>query len=247
MQHSSEGLLVTADSPIKSLADIKDVTIGLASDKDLITATIALGSVGATLEGNHIKTVVVGESGPVLAKALRDGEIKALAGSSSEIAALQAVGMELHNITPIEVLSNPANSLVVWGPTLEQKRSIIEKFARGWAMAQHAGVVDTKLTAAACRTKVPEAFEDLDAGMQLVNTNVYVNHLRRTMQYGELEFDVWKRIQPPLVKLGELKAEHDPAEFLDTSFLKVANDWTTDDIKKAMNTWRNANKDKLIP
>ena len=54
MQQSSEGILVAADSPIKSIADVKNVTLGLASDKDLITAVIALESVGATIEGKWI-------------------------------------------------------------------------------------------------------------------------------------------------------------------------------------------------
>ena len=59
-----------ADSPIQSLADLKDATIGMASDRDLITTVIALDSIGKTLESMNVTTVVVGNSGPVMAGAL---------------------------------------------------------------------------------------------------------------------------------------------------------------------------------
>jgi hypothetical protein len=68
-----EGIVVAADSPIQGLSDLKDVTIGMASDRDLITTIISMDSVGTTLEDNNITTVVVGDSGPVMAGALRDG------------------------------------------------------------------------------------------------------------------------------------------------------------------------------
>jgi hypothetical protein len=44
-----EGIVVTADSPIQSLQDLKDTTIGMASDRDLITTMITLDSIGASV------------------------------------------------------------------------------------------------------------------------------------------------------------------------------------------------------
>src|SRR5690606_6939391 len=79
-----EGIVVTEDSPIQGLDDLKDVTIGLASDRDLITTIIALASVGTTMAESNITTVVVGDSGPVLAAALRDGTIDAFAGGGPD-------------------------------------------------------------------------------------------------------------------------------------------------------------------
>ena len=43
------------------------------------------------------------------------------------------------------------------------------------------------------------------------------------------------------MKLGEISKEIDPATFLDSSFVEAANDWTTDDVKKNMNAWKEAN------
>jgi NitT/TauT family transport system substrate-binding protein len=241
-----EGIVVTADSPIQGLTDLKDVTIGMASDRDLITTIIAMDSVGTTLEDNNITTVVVGDSGPVMAGALRDGTIDAFAGGSSDRAGIEAAGVQIRNITPPEVSRNPGNSWTVWGPMLEEKREKLGKFLRGWAMAQHAGVIDTKLAASVCREFIPEQFEDVEQGLRMMNNAIYVNQLRRTKDYGELQPDVWAAIQGPYVKLGEISKEIEPDTFLDASLTEAANNWTLDQVKAAMAKWKEANSDKVI-
>jgi NitT/TauT family transport system substrate-binding protein len=246
MNFAPEGIVVTADSPIQSLADLKDVTIGMASDRDLITTIITMDSIGETLESANVTTVVVGDSGPVMAGALRDGTIDAFAGGGSDRAGIEAAGVKIRNITPPEVSRNPGNSWTAWGPTLEEKREKLEGFLRGWAMAQHAGVVDTKLTASACRTRIPEEFENMTTGMNLINNNVYIQQLRRTKDYGELQPDVWAAIQGPYVKLGEISKNIEPATFLDASLIPAANDWTLDQVKAGMAEWKAANLDKII-
>jgi NitT/TauT family transport system substrate-binding protein len=241
-----EGIVVTADSPIQSLADLKDVTIGMASDRDLITTVIAMDSVGTTLEDNNITTVVVGDSGPVMAGALTNGTIDAFAGGGSDRSGIEAAGVAIRNITPPEVSRNPGNSWTAWGPSLEEKREKIAGFLRGWAMAQHAGVVDTKLTASACSTVIPEQFENLENGLRMINQSVYETQLRRTKDYGELQPDVWAAIQGPFVKLGEISKQIPPDSFLDSSFTEAANNWTLDQVKAAMAKWKEANPDKVI-
>ena len=244
-QFASEGIVVTADSPIKGLADLKGKTVGLASDRDILTTTIALQSVGLT--GEDVKTAVVGESGPVLAAALRDGTIDAFAGSISDRAGIEAAGVQIINITPAEVSSNPANSFVAWGPTLEEKRPMIEGFLRAWAKGQHAGVLDTKAVMSACKKRMPEPWETPGRGERVVNTSVYTTQIRRTVKYGELQPDVWEGIQGPYVELGEIPAALDVATFLDESFLDAANNFTTADVKKNVKAWKEANRDILIP
>jgi len=246
-QFAPEGIVVPADSPIQGLADLHDVTIGLASDRDLVTTIVAMDSIGKTLEDSNIKTVVVGDSGPVMAAALSNKSIDAFAGGSADRAGIEAAGVQIRNITPPEVSRNPGNSMTIWGPTEEEKRPALNAFVKGWAMAQMAGTLDTKLTASACRTMVPEDFENVAVGERLIQNNAYGMQLRRTQDWGELQPDVWAAIQPPYVKVGEIKAEIDPAKFLDSSFIEAANDFTTDDVKKVIYAWRDANKDKLIP
>jgi NitT/TauT family transport system substrate-binding protein len=246
-QYSSEGIVVVDDSPIRGLADLKGTTIGMASDRDLITTVKTLDSIGETLESFDIKTVVVGDSGPVMAKALTEGTIQAFAGGSADRAGIEAAGVRIRNITPTEVSQVPGNVFTVWAPDMEAKRDLLNRFLKGWAKAQHAGVLDTKLTASVCRTFAPEQFENIDVGMRLMNNAVYSTQLRRTKAFGELQPDVWTRLQVPYVKTKEISKALDPATFLDSSFVATANDFTTGDVKAKMNEWKKANADKMIP
>jgi len=244
-QFATEGIVVSADSPIQSLADLKGKTIGLASDRDLTTTVIALDTVGLTLD--DVETAVVGESGPVLANALKIGQIDAFAGGNTDRAGIEAAGMAIRNITPPEVSNNPGNQLVVWGPTLEEKRPLILAFTRAWAKAQHAGILETSAVYMACKKAVPEQWEVQGNGQRIVNSSAYVFQLRRTIKYGEMQPDVWKAIQPPYVKLKEISREIDPEEFLDSSFIEEVNTITTDDVKRGIARFKKANPDLTVP
>jgi NitT/TauT family transport system substrate-binding protein len=246
-QYSSEGIVVVDESPIKTLQDLKDKTVGMASDRDLIITIKTFDSIGQTLDGFGVKTLVVGDSGPVMAKALQDGTIDAFAGGSADRAGIEAAGVKIRNITPAEVSQVPGNVFTVWGPTLEEKRDLLTRFLQGWVKAQHTGVLETKVAASACGTFVPETFEKVEVGMRLINNAVYNTQLRRTKDYGELQPDVWKRLQQPYINAGEIKGEIDPATFLDPSFIAAANEFTTDQVKEKVNAWKAANPDKMLP
>jgi NitT/TauT family transport system substrate-binding protein len=243
-QFAPEGIVVKDDSPVQSLADLKGKKIGLAEQPDEVTTQIALDSVGLTLD--DVTTFVVGNQGPVMAAALRDNTIDAFAGGSSDRAAIEAQGVKFRNITPDAISKNPGNSLAVWGPTLEEKRPLITAFLRAWAQAQHAGIIDTKAVVATCATYIPEQFEDMNLGASMINLGVYTLQLRRTVNYGELQPDIWKTIQPAFIKAKVIEKEVDPAEFLDTSFQDALKDINTADVLAGIAKWKEANADKVI-
>jgi NitT/TauT family transport system substrate-binding protein len=244
-QYAPESIGAPKDGPVQSLADLKDKTVGLASDRDQITTMAALETVGLTMD--DIKTVVVGESGPVLAKSLRDGAIQAFAGAANNIAAIEAAGIPMRNITPAVVSENPGNSFVMWAPRKEEIKDVVGRFLRAYAKAMHAGVIDTKTMAAICKKNVPEQWENIDLGLSLLDFAVYRTNLVRTLKRGELQPDLWERVQGPYIKIGELPGPLDPATFLDDSFTDIANDYPTMEVKAAIAAWKEANKDILLP
>ncbi len=242
-QRAPEGIVVVDDSPIQSLADLKGKIVGLAEQPDELTTQIALDSVGLSLA--DVKTFVVGNQGPVMAMALRDKTIDAFAGGSSDRAAIEAQGVKFRNITPDAVSNNPGNSLGVWGPTMEEKRPMIAAFLKAWAQAQHAGVIDTKAVVAMCREAIPEQFENLALGSKMLDNGIFNLQLRRTVNYGELQADVWKGLQPGFLKVGIITQEVDPATFLDTSFQDSLK-FSTQDVLDGVAKWKEANPDKVI-
>jgi ABC-type nitrate/sulfonate/bicarbonate transport system substrate-binding protein len=243
-QFAPEGIVVAADSPITELSELKGKKIGLAEQPDEITTQIALDSVGLTLA--DVTTFVVGNQGPVMAAAIRDKTVDAFAGGSSDRASIEAQGVVFRNITPDAISRNPGNSLVVWGPTLEEKRPLIQAFVKAWAAAQASGPLDIKAVAAACREYVPEQFENLDLGLKMVSYSAYTTQLRRTFNAGDLQPDVWASIQPGYIKAEVIAEEVDPSTFLDTSFQAGIREVTTEYIKEGIEEWKEANPDKVI-
>ena len=246
MQYAPEGIFVLADGPVGGLTDLRDQTVGLASDRDQITTIIALDSIGETLESMNISTVVVGDSGPVMANALTAGQVAGFAGGSADRRTLAAAGVPTRDITPVSVSQNVGNSYGLWKPRMEEIRSDVSVFLKGLAMGNHAGVLDRKAVASICRVVLPEEWEVEEAGFNMLNYAVDTLNMKRTKLFGEPQPDVWAAVQAPYIKLGEISEFIDPYRFLDWSFIPAANAWTTDDLKRRLAAWKEEHSDQLF-
>ena len=244
MQYAPEVLIVREDSPIKSVADLKGKTIGLASDRDLVTAQVALDTAGLTID--DVKTVVVGDAGPVLARAVRDSQVDVVAAAANDMTVLRANDIPSRDITPPEVSENPANSLVINRARAEELRPVLTAFLRAWAKGAEAAKIDRDVVAAMLRKNIPEEWEVEAGGQALLDASMKMI-LPQTPKHGQPQPDVWKGIQGPYIKFGVIGGEIDPATFLDTSFYEAANEFDPAEVKTALDEWRAANPDLMKP
>jgi NitT/TauT family transport system substrate-binding protein len=234
MQNAPEGLFVPEGGEVKTLQDLKGKTVGLASDRDQATTRIVLESVGMSID--DVKTVVVGNAGPVIAKAMKDNTVQAFAAAANDLAIVAAFGITMKDLTPPKVKINPANTFSVWEPTMEEKRDILTKFFKVWTMATVAGKVNPEVVAKMAAKQVPDEWENQAAGQALMDASFFLS-FPVTEKYGDMEPDLWKSIQPAYIKAGELQAEVDPATFLDGSFIDAANDVDEAKIKADLEKW----------
>jgi NitT/TauT family transport system substrate-binding protein len=237
MQAAPDVLSVVADGPIESLADLRGKTIGLASQRDLVTARLVLRSAGIDISEVH--AVVVGDHGPVVAQALRDGDIVAYAASINDTTVLGALGIATRDLTPAALKSNPANTFTVWRPRLEELRSNLETFFRVWAMATRAAKLDPDAVARMCRETAPEEWQDAAAGQALLDAAIALNY-SSTDAFGDLEHDVWNRLQRDYLAAGLIGHAIDPASFLDGSLIAAANAFDDAEILAALKEWHAA-------
>jgi NitT/TauT family transport system substrate-binding protein len=238
MQNAPEVLSVVVDGPIKSLEDLRGKTIGLASDRDQVTAQVVLDTAGISIE--DVSTAVVGDSGPVVAKAIRDDAIQAYAAGINDTTVLAAFGIRMQDMTPPEVKINPANTFSVWKDRLDELRPDLERFFRVWAMATRAGKLDRDTVARMSKAAVPEEWEKKEAGEALMDAAISLNY-SVTERFGDVEPEVWARVQGPYLKFGQIEAELDPATFLDDSLIAAANDFTDADVQAYLDKWNAAN------
>ena len=237
-QNAPEVLSVPIDGPVQTLEGLKGQTIGMASDRDLITAQVVLDTAGISID--EVTTVVVGDSGPVMAKAIQDKRIAAFAAGINDTIVIEGFGIKMRDLTPPEIKINPANTLSVWKPRLEELRPDLEKFLRVWAMATSVGKIDPDALAKMAAKSVPEEWETPEMGKAIMEASFTLN-FPVAGRYGQVQSDVWKKVQGPYLKFGQIEAEIDPATFLDDSFIGPANDFSEDELKAALAEWKKAN------
>lgn len=238
MQNAPEVVAVRDDSPIQNVSELKGKTIGLASDRDQVTVQVVLDTAGISID--EVKTVVVGDTGPVMAKAFRDNSIDAIAAAINDLTTIESSGMKTRDITPAEVKINPANTFSVWEPRIEELRPHLEKFFLVWTMGTAAAKIDREAVSKMSAKSVPEEWATEELGQSLLS-GAMITNLPVTEKYGDVQHDVWKKVQGPYIKFEQIEAEVDPALFLDGSFIDAANQFDEEELKTMLAEWKAAN------
>jgi NitT/TauT family transport system substrate-binding protein len=238
MQTAPDGIAISADSAITDVAELEGQTVGLVSDRDLVTLKIALDARGLTED--DVTSVVVGEAGPTLAAAFRDQTVAAIAGSGPDWLAIQAAGIPIELITPEEGSNKPGNTFAVMAETVEERGDLIEGFLRAWSKGMHVATVDPEVVAEIARTAVPEEWEDPTFGQQYLDNAIRLN-VSVTETLGGLNPDTWAAIQPAMMKFDLIEETVEPDAFLDPSLVEAANDFSREEVAEEVAAWRDAN------
>ena len=129
-------IAVPADSPIRSLADLKGKTIGVFS---VVTAGVpllqhALKQMGTTADAAGISFLPVGLGAPPV-QALRRGQVDALLYWAAALASFRNAGLDLRDIVPPEWRTYPDYSLATLERTASTDSNMVVAIARGVAKA----------------------------------------------------------------------------------------------------------------
>ena len=239
MQNAPEGIAVLAGGEYTSMDDLAGTTVGLVSDRDRAFLQSALDVAGHSID--DVTTVVLGESGPTLAAAIRDGNVSAISGSVFDWAALVANGIEIDTVTPEELLASPANTLAMNADIVEEKRDTMEGFFRAWSKGMHVGATNPDAVEAMLRQAVPEEWEVEAAGMGLFQGVLPMN-ISTTERMGDLQADVWTNVQPRMLASGAIEAEVDVSTFLNDTYIEAANDFDKAEVEADAAAWLAANQ-----
>jgi NitT/TauT family transport system substrate-binding protein len=238
MQNAPESVAVAADSAATNMGDLVGTTVGLVSDRDRAFLQAALDAEGHSID--DVQTVVLGESGPTLAAAVRDGSVSGLVGSINDWAGLEGAGIAVKLITPEELLASPANTFAMNTSQIEDRREAVEGFLRAWSKGMYVSVNHPDVVETMLREAVPEEWENEAAGMSLLRGVIGMN-VSTTERAGDLQTDVWASIQPRLLSSGAIEREVDPADFLNDTYIEAANDFDRAEVDAEADAWRAEN------
>lgn len=239
MQNAPEAIGVLESSEYTSVDQLAGTTVGLVSDRDRSFLQAAMTAAGASID--DVSTVVLGESGPTLAAAIRDGSVSAISGAAPDWIALIVSGIKMRMITPEEVLASPANTFAINAANVEPKREAMEAFLRAWSKGMYAASVNPEAVAEILRQSVPTEWENAEAGQLYLDMSIGMN-VSVTEQLGDLQPEVWTGIQPRLLSSGAIPEEVDVTTFLNDTYIDAANDWDRAEVEAEVAAWHEANK-----
>lgn len=233
---AAEGIVTLADGP-SSVEEIADGTFGLVTDSDLATVSIVFEELG--LDPATADTIVLGESPAILAEALENGEVDAIAGAVFDFIGVQSSGLEIVDITPPGFKASPSASFIVTPDTMANNSDCIGGFLRAWAKGTHAGLHNAENTQAIARAAVPEEWEDEAAGVASYDQSAPAHRAAEADgTYGVVQTDVWQSVADQLVGSGDLDtADIDVTGFVDQSRVEAANDWDRDEVEAEIDSW----------
>lgn len=197
-----------------------------------------MNTVGASID--DVQTVVLGESGPTLAAAVRDGNVSAISGAAPDWIALNANGIPVRLITPEELLASPANTFAANAATLDEKRAMMEGFLRAWSKGMYVASVKPEAVAQMLRKGVPAEWENEEAGQLFLDMSIGMN-VSTTERLGDLQPDVWQALQPRLLSSGAIESEVDVTTFLNDTYIAAANDFDRAQVEADVTAWMEAN------
>lgn len=234
---------VLEESEIRSVEDLEGKNLGITSQSGGEAGLVAAALGAANLEQDtDVKITVVGEGGPQVAKALRDGDIDAFAGAIQDIPALESAGIALRDITPPQFQPLPSAPLFMRADQFadEQVRDRVVRFLRAWSKATYVGMVNPDAVFAMGQKAVPEETSDEAFARSFLELAIKLQTPPGD-RFGVNDVEAWNTIQGILVAGEVIPREVPPDQFIDESALDEINDWDRGEVEEEARQWAEEN------
>jgi NitT/TauT family transport system substrate-binding protein len=128
------GIAVPAESPVRTIADLKGKTIGVISmgSAGVPVAKALVATAGLNPESDV--TIVVAGEGAQTAAMLRSKQVDALSQFDTQYAMVENAGVKLRLLDTKEIDRYPANGFLALDETLKSRRADAVAVAKGYAM-----------------------------------------------------------------------------------------------------------------
>ncbi len=192
-------VIVPADSPVKSVADLKGKTIGITNlgsgEVPLVRALLAKANLRP---GENVTMTAIGEEAPVILAALRDGRVQAFGGAANDLVWLYEAGLKARSISG-EYRDLPSSGLFVTEKTWNERRDLCARVGRAIAKGTLFTLTNFDAAAAIMARVAPEQFAKPQTGRMFLKNYVDLSTPQKT-EHGEPLFgypmlDGWERLQ----------------------------------------------------
>ncbi len=241
------GMAVPADSPIKSVADMKGKKIGvisMASASAIIAR--ALAKQAGLDPAKDISIVVAGEAGQTAAL-VRNGSVDALSQFDTQYALVENAGVKLRRLAHPEIDNFPSNGFLALEDTLGKMKKEAVALAKGYAMGT---VFALNNPEAAIRimwevwpqTKATGKDEETalkhDVATLLARSPAWRLEKAGAKKWGENVAGNYQAYLDWLVEQGTITQKASAADFLDNSLIDAINTFDQNEVIAAAKAWK---------
>lgn len=239
MHGAVEGVFVLEDSAATSLAELSGTTIGIVGESDRGLLLSALGHAG--LSESDVTIAVLGESAPLLANSLQNGQVSAIVGAISDFVALASQNVMTKNLLPSEMSEQPANNYAIRADAVGgENDALIEGYLRGWAKGAAAGLVDLDVTRAMAMEADPENWVNEELGTIFLQAAQGL-HTPDGDIFGDLRVDIWKAVIAEMAAVGTIDGEVATDDILNPVYIERVNNFDQAEIEADVAAWKSEN------
>lgn len=239
MHGAVEGIFIPEASAAQSLADLEGTTIGIVGESDRGLLLSALGHAGLTEA--DVTVAVLGESAPLLANSLENGQVSGLVGAVSDFVAIRSQGITVRNVLPSEMSEQPANNFSVRADAVGGERDeLIRRFLRAWAKGSYAGLVDVDATRAMAKAGDPENWVNEELGAIFLDAAQNL-HRPDAELFGDLRTPIWEAVMAEMVAAGQIPDAFPVAEILSRAYVDDANAFDKVAVEADVAAWKSQN------
>jgi NitT/TauT family transport system substrate-binding protein len=238
MHGAVEGIFVLEGSDAATLADLSGTTMGIVGESDRGLLLSALGHAG--LSEGDVTIAVLGESAPLLANSLQNGQVSGIVGAISDFVAIRSQGIMIKNLLPPEMGDQPANNYAIRADAIGgDNEEVLQGFLRAWAKGSYAGLVDLDVTRMMVMEADPENWVNEELGTIFLEAAQDL-HRPDGEVFGDVRHDVWEVVLNEMVAIDLLGAAFPTEEILNDHYLAGANDFDRAEVDGEVASWKDS-------
>lgn len=221
-------VVVPAGSDMTEIADLDGLTIGISDlaggETPLVKALLSEAGIDPETD---VKLLEVGAAAPKVKLALDRGDIDAYSSAKSDIAKIEAAGVDLESIAPDSLDVLPAEGLLAHSGTKDDTDLLV---ALGRATAKGQLIAYTNIDAAVCvlKKQVPEEFADEEAGIASLESVIPITQAPEEngeYVFGFLDAEGWNTYVEIFIQGDVISEDIDMSQYVIDDLVEQINDF----------------------